>query len=263
MGGAAPVSIDRRQVWIALERGAVQVVVERVLRTAGFQTEGLGGPGPLLARLEAGSPDLVVLDRQLLDAAGSLLASRLGGRPRRPGLIAIAERGDAEGLLELPSLEIEILERPVEAARLLRAAGRLLVTLPPGPAEPADMPDVVVCGFGEHGDALADELIEEGFRTYLAPSGLAAGPRVLAGHYRLLLLDLQATGAERMLHAVARLPGQRPVVAVGRVDWQRAETLRRLDQVDFLEKPVRLGRVPALVGERLGSPAAVGAGRGL
>ena len=230
----------QQRVWIATEDRATRVVVEQVLRRAGFGVERVDGPARLLDRLGEECPDLLVMDRRVLDTVKEVLAGRLARRKAVPAMIATGEGWALRDMAWMGPLGVEAIQQPVRAPEFLRTVSRILSSRPLGPAPASDAPDVVICGFGDEAETLARELTGAGYRVQTAADGGGATKVVAAGHFRALLLDLQAPGLAEVARAVGKVPARRPILAVGRMGWAEAGCLRVLHAVTFLEKPLQV-----------------------
>jgi DNA-binding response OmpR family regulator len=254
--------VNARHVWVAVEVRSIQVVVERVLKGACFHVERIAGAGPLLERLARECPDLLVLDRGMLDTVVRGLPQGLRWRDGVPAVIVISEAWDPEDLTRIRLLGVGgFVRRPVRASELLEVATRLLASRPEQPAPPPEIPDVLICGFGTQRHILADELVQAGYTVRGIPDGLAAGRIVATGDFRSLLLDMEVPAREAVLQAIGLLARPRAILSVGRIDWGEADRLRRLGVVTFLEKPVQVARLLAAMEEVLGDPLSAEGGQ--
>jgi DNA-binding NtrC family response regulator len=200
----------------------------------------MDGSARLLERLGEECPDLLVMDRRVLDSVKEVLAARLARRKAVPAMIATAEAWEFQELAWMGPLRVEAIRQPVRASEFLRTVSRVLASCPREPMPALDAPDVVICGFGDEAERLACELRGAGYRVQTAADGGGATKLVAAGHFRALLLDLQAPGLAEVAGAVGKAPTRRPILAVGRMGWAEAGCLRLLHAVSFLEKPLDL-----------------------
>ncbi|HSB73602.1 MAG TPA: hypothetical protein VLT62_30110 [Candidatus Methylomirabilis sp.] len=232
--------MDQQRIWIAAEDRATRVVVEQVLRRGGFGVERVDGSARLLDRLGEECPDLLIMDRRVLDSVKDVLAGRLARRKAVPAMLATAEVWSLQDMAWMEPLGVEAVQQPVRASEFLRTVSRILASRPHGPGPALDAPDVVICGFAGEAERLARELTGVGYRVQTAADGGGATKLVAAGHFRALLLDLQAPGLSEVAGAVGKIPARRPILAVGRMGWAEAGCMRVLQAVSFLEKPLQI-----------------------
>ncbi|HYL82274.1 MAG TPA: hypothetical protein VEU07_15770 [Candidatus Acidoferrum sp.] len=242
--------MEQRHVWITIEDRATRVVAEHVLRRAGFSVERLEGAMGLLDRLTGECPDLLILDRRVLVGVMDVLRARLQRREMVPAMIAASEGWALQDVARVGQLGVAVIHQPVRASELLATVDRVLASRQ-SQEPPPGAPDVLICGFGPHAETLAQELIAAGYQIHSAADGLRAKPLVAAGHFRALLLDLQAAGLAEVTGAVGKLPAPRPVLAVGRMGWGEAGCLRLLQRVSYLEKPLQVPTLLKVLGEVL------------
>jgi two-component system response regulator AlgR len=110
-----PLAIERLQILCARIQG---------LSLAGTATQGTSA----LRLIESLSPDLVLLDIQMPDMDGMALARALSEREKRPALIFVTAF-DHFAVEAFDVAAVDYLLKPVEAARLERAIGRIRAQL--------------------------------------------------------------------------------------------------------------------------------------
>lgn len=230
--------VEERRVWIAVEDRATQVVLERVLRRVGFGVERVAEAGQLLGRLAKECPDLLIVDRAALEVSLADLRARPARREAVPALVAVSGAWDLRDLARLHSLGVEAVHQPIRAQEFLKTVDRILAARPRCPVPP-DVPDVAICGFGQHAETLSHELTQAGYRVQVTGEGGSAVRLMAPGHFRVLLLDLQVPVLREVVGAIEKLPACPLILAVGRLGWREADCLRPVQVVTFLEKPVQ------------------------
>ncbi len=205
---------ERQRVWVAATEPPNQAVLSTTFRQAGFQVERVDSPVDLRTQLAYASPDLLVLDRGMLSAMLEELFERFHAGAELPALMAVSDQWPASDLARARALGAEPVRQPVQAQRLLQTVSRLLASRPKGRLPLRDLLDVLVCGFGAHAAVIAEELERAGYRVRSVAEGGVAEPLWCTGGYRVLLLDLQVPGLERMVGGAEGRPIRRPVVAV-------------------------------------------------
>jgi CheY-like chemotaxis protein len=114
---------------IAEEDASVRRMLARVLETADYEVVPVGSAGEALSRIQAEPPDLLLLDLNLPDQSSwrVLAASNQGGA--HVPVIAMAA-GSAQGEQARRKGAQALVEKPLDIARLLALAGRLLSAPP-------------------------------------------------------------------------------------------------------------------------------------
>lgn len=238
--------MQTRRVWIATEVRSTQVVLDRLFRRAGFEVVSLPGPHPLVARLGAETPDLLIADGTILEAAPGL-AESLERAPRRTAIIVLGP-GHEEAAPPGRERRRVRLELPLRPADVLRTAAWLLergeaAASAAPPPSPAAVPEVALCGLGPLGEMVARALQAAGYGVRLLSETTGAWSPALLQSCAVLLVDLQSAAAEPTLQCLDRadrLPG---VVTLGRLDWRSAPHLRRLERLVLLERPAQLSQI--------------------
>jgi two-component system response regulator HydG len=116
---------------------------------------------------------------------------------------------------------------------------------------PTDLPSVLVIDDDRNlAEALAESLTRKGYVCTVATSGKAGADKIQSGTYDVVLTDLKMSdldGLAIVRLAKERLPDAAVVVITGHGDVKTAVEAMRLGAVNFLEKPVDIAALRAVV----------------
>lgn len=103
----------------------ISIVFGEALRSAGFETEAVTMGKEALARLEASTPDIVVLDMNLPQVSGDTLLDKIRSDPRLGKTRIIVATADAQAADLIQARADLVLLKPISFTQLRDLAIRL------------------------------------------------------------------------------------------------------------------------------------------
>ncbi|GAA2966141.1 hypothetical protein GCM10010483_06710 [Actinokineospora diospyrosa] len=249
-------------------------IVSQLLRTWGAEvataSTGAEAMAVLRAATEAGQPfDAALLDMRMPDLDGIQLVARIQadhttGAPR---LGILTSTNDAEEARRVRRMGVDVyLAKPIRAAALRDALGRLLAvgpvvpqqeTPPPRPVIPADRPTAGRVLVAEDNDINQQVVVQMlstlGYSADIAENGEQALNMVSTGDYDVVLMDCQMPILDgyQATTQIRQLPAPRnqvPVIALTASALASDEKrCRDVGMDDFLTKPLRREQLEAVL----------------
>lgn len=127
------------RVLVVDDEDDVRNLVCRVLADAGFATDAASGGAQALEKIDAGPPDLLVLDLMMPEVDGWTVLARLQDRPGRPPTVVLTAAGETSAFTRaVASGAAAYVAKPFRFADLVGTCRRVLESASRPPSTPTD-----------------------------------------------------------------------------------------------------------------------------